>query len=64
MQESFATVENRTQFSAAHTGVIFCSLFTEKNATMKANDSKNVRHKLQLSIRKEQRTGSGTVTCG
>jgi len=54
MLEYFAAGENRTQLSAAHTGVIFCLLFMEKNATINANDSKNVRHKLQLSIRKEQ----------
>jgi hypothetical protein len=64
MQESIAAAENRTQLSAAHTGVIFCSLFMERNATINANDSKNVRHKLQLSVRKEQWTGSSTVTCG
>jgi hypothetical protein len=64
MQEFFAATENRTQLLTAHTGAIFYSLFMERKATIKANDSKNVRHKLQLSNHKEQWTGSSTVTCG
>jgi len=64
MHESFAAAKNRTQLSTTHTGAIFYSLFMGSNATINANDSKNVRHKLQLSIRKEQWTGSSTVTCG
>jgi len=64
MHESFAAAENRTQLSAAYTGAIFCSLFMERKATINANDSKNVRHNLQLSVRKEQWTGSSSVTCG
>jgi len=64
MHESFAAAENRTKLSAAHIGAIFYSLFMERNATINANGSKNVRHKLQLSVRKEQWTGSSIVTCG
>jgi hypothetical protein len=65
MHESFsAAAENRNQLSTAHTGAIFYSLFMERNATINANDSKNVRHKLQLSICREQWTSSSTIACG